>query len=503
MVTEARAALVVSRARQAAWPDGCDVETLMDVPPADGFAPDHRGADAPAYVIFTSGSTGSPKGVLVGRRSVAWLVEALEEAGLYQCGPRVVAWNASISFDASVQQWVRVCRGDTLVLLDEELRTEADRLAAHLRRHAVTDIDATPSHWELLHERLVAGTSGGTPLRLLLGGEAITPQLWRRLGDAARRGALEAFNVYGPAECTVDATMAVVRGDHPSIGTTLPGVGAAVLDDALRPVGEGVTGELYLSGDGLAYGYVNSPGLTAKRFVADPAGLPGARMYRTGDRVRRSADGRLEYLGRTDRQVKLQGQRVELGEVEAVLRGHPGVGSAAVAVRRTPGAGPQLVAFYTPAGPASAPSGEQLRDHAAAHLPAAMTPAVAVRLDRLPRTTSGKVDYRALADAVPGSAGPSGHDAGAAGDTATAPDSGLEVAVRGTWADVLGVEAVHPTDDFFALGGHSLQALRLATRVKRQLGVTVTTRTVYKHPRLRDYTREVAKLTEGAVPTQS
>ncbi|MFI2076643.1 amino acid adenylation domain-containing protein [Streptomyces triculaminicus] len=453
--------------------------------PTGAAAPPRGKADVldPAYVIHTSGSTGTPKGVEACRGGVAALIAGLEQRGVYAEGHRVVAWNASMSFDASVQQWVRVCRGDTLVVLDDADRTDPHRLAALLAEHRVTDLDLTPSHWAALAPHLLPSAAPERRLRLLIGGEPVPPRMWRELADASGEGRIEAFNLYGPTETTVDATACRVEGPGPHLGSPLPRVRAYVLDDALRPAPAGTAGELYLAGPGLANGYTGRPALTAERFVADPFAADGTRMYRTGDEVREGADGTLEFLGRTDRQVKVRGFRVELGEVEAALCSHPGVTGAVATVRR----GTDLLAHYVPADGA-APTTAELRAHTAAALPGYMVPAAFVALDALPRTVSGKVDVRALPDPEPQST-PERPGPG--------PGSEIEELIAGVWSEVLGRDDIHPDDDFFALGGHSLVALRVVSRLKKRIGVVMPTKDVYRHPRLRDLAGHAEALRAG------
>ncbi|HEY1617053.1 MAG TPA: non-ribosomal peptide synthetase [Streptosporangiaceae bacterium] len=448
-----------------------------------GPGPARAAAPSPqdlAYAIFTSGTTGRPKAVGVTHGGVAALLAALENFGAYAAAPRVVAWNASVSFDASVQQWARVCRGDTVIVVDDEDRTDPERMRALLAEHAVTDLDLTPSHWELLRAALLRPRTRGGVLRLFMGGEPVPERAWRELAGAARDGILEALNLYGPTECSVDATAAWVSGDSPHIGRALPGVRGYVLDGALREAADGAGGELYLAGAQLARGYLSRPGLTATRFVADPRGAPGSRMYRTGDLARRTAGGTLEFAGRGDRQVKLRGYRVELAEIESVLRAHPGVASAAVLVCGDEAAGDRLVACCVPSGTALPPA-EELLGHAARSLPDFMVPSGVVALRELPLTVHGKLDVAALGDAWR-TAGTSPGSSGAARPAMSAS----ERLVAGVWSEVLGREQVAAHDNFFALGGHSLLALRAVTRLKADLGVTIAVRDVYRHPRLSD-----------------
>nr|WP_237550492.1 non-ribosomal peptide synthetase [Streptomyces sp. SID8354] len=499
MVRDADVRVVVTAAATGEWPPG--VHGITVDPTA--AAPDRRptppvpvAAHAPAYVIYTSGSTGTPKGVQTTRGGVAALVAALEAAGMYAPEPRVVAWNASVSFDASVQQWARVCRGDTLVVLDEDERTEPARLTAALDAHGVQDLDLTPSHWHLLRDELLARAAEGRSLRLFMGGEPVPENTWRELAAERAAGRLDALNLYGPTECTVDTTAAWIDGDAPHIGPALPGVRAHVLDAGLRPVADGTEGELHLAGPQVALGYLNRPALTATRFVADPFAADGSRMYRTGDKVRRRPDGALEYLGRIDRQIKIRGYRVELGEIEAALTRHPGVAAAAVALHHSPASGEQLAAYFvTPADTADEPpTAEALREQLATVLPQFMLPTAYTRLDALPLTVNGKVDLAALpapeehATATPETAG----------DRGDAPEGEVETLIAAVWSEVLGRAHVRADDDFFAMGGHSLIALRVVARLKKQFGIAMSTREVYRHPRLRDLARHVETLRAAA-----
>ena len=429
-------------------------------------------ADDAAYVIYTSGSTGLPKGVQATRGGVASLVDGLERMVVYAAEPRVVAWNASASFDASVQQWARICRGDTIVVLEDAHRTEPAKLAAWLDECGVSDVDMTPTHWEMLREHLLPGRPDGRRLRLFIGGEPISVPVWRELAAAET---VEAFNLYGPTECTVDTTVAVVEGDHPTIGDALPGNRLLVLDAGLREVPDGEIGELYVAGPRVTHGYLGRSGLTGARFLPDPSGEPGARMYRTGDLVSRTAEGLLEFHGRADRQVKIRGHRVELGEIETVVRSSPAVTAAAVVVRDDLGG--QVVAYYVSSGAAGA---DELREHAAASLPEVMVPAAFVEVAALPLTPGGKLDTAAL-PAPPA-------------QTGTAPEGEFEQFIAQVWAEVLGRDEVNADDDFFALGGHSLVALRVVSKVKKTFGLKMSTKDVYRHPRLTDLARHVESL---------
>ncbi|MEU9737301.1 amino acid adenylation domain-containing protein [Streptomyces sp. NPDC048002] len=427
--------------------------------------------DATAYVVHTSGSSGRPKPVQVSHANVAQLVGALERAGCHSAAPGRVAWLAGVSFDASVQQWLRICRGDTLVLPDEATRQDPPRLAAFLRAARITDLDATPALWALLRPHLVRRAPGELPLRLHLGGEPVPRAMWDDLVTLAADGSVTALNLYGPAECTVDATAAPVMGPDPVIGGPLPGVRAHVLDRRLRPVPDGDSGELYLAGGQVALGYAGLPALTAERFVAEPGGPAGSRMYRTGDRVRRSATGALGYEGRTDDQFKLHGVRIEPGEIEAVLAGHPTVARAVVVPREDRPGDRRAVAYVTARADAGPPEPADLRAHCADRLPPALVPSAIVVLDAFTPAPGGKVDRAALPAPDYARAGRGG-----------TPEGERERRLCLLYADVLGVPRVGPHDDFFELGGHSLLAMRLIGRVRAALGAEAEVRDLFAAP---------------------
>ncbi|MEU6060723.1 non-ribosomal peptide synthetase [Streptomyces sp. NPDC047097] len=458
---------------------------------AAAYAPVPVAPGTLAYVLYTSGSTGRPKGVEIGRGAAAALLAELERTGIVagEDGTGVggrVGWNASPSFDASVQQWVRICRGDTLVMIDEETRADPALLARFVDEQGLTDLDLTPSHADPLLDLLGAPGSPGAgprPLTLLVGGEAISPALWRRIGERTADGTVRAVNLYGPTECTVDATAGWIDGTGtPHIGTPLPGLRARVLDGKLNPVPPGESGELYLAGPRVGRGYRNRPALTAERFTADSAAdaAPGDRMYRTGDLVRALPDGRLGYLGRADGQVKLRGHRIELPEIEAALAALPPVAEAVAVLREDVHGAPGIVAYYRPAPGAGDATPEGLRARLAAALPAYMVPAALVALDRFPVTVGGKLDRAALPAPGPAPAEPG---------TADGPAGGLthsEQLIAGVWAAVLNAPRIGPEDNFFKLGGHSLLAIKLVSRVRAELGVALPVKAVYAHPRLRD-----------------
>jgi amino acid adenylation domain-containing protein/FkbM family methyltransferase len=294
-----------------------------------------------AYVIYTSGSTGEPKGVMVEQRSALNLLAGLRQE-VYGSLTGPVGLNAPLSFDASVKQLLQLMLGKTLVLIPEELRLESEALLDHLAQQQVEVLDCTPAQLRLLFG--TASTTVTWPRLLLVGGEAIDVQLWQQL---ALLPETRSFNLYGPTEATVDTTTCPITGDEqPAIGRPLPNVNVYLLNAGGEPVALGQVGELYIGGAGLARGYLNDAALTAARFVPDRfSGIPGARLYRTGDLARYGLDARIEYVGRTDHQVKLRGYRIELGEIEAALMSHPGVREAAATLREDESGDQRLVGY--------------------------------------------------------------------------------------------------------------------------------------------------------------
>ncbi|MEU6311430.1 amino acid adenylation domain-containing protein [Streptomyces sp. NPDC047014] len=426
--------------------------------------------DGAAYVIYTSGSTGRPKGVVVRHGGLANLLafhraETVAAARQGHTDRRFrFVQTASLSFDTALEGLLWMVAGHELHLLDDDVRRDAEAIVRYAERNATDVIDVTPGQAERLVEEGLLDRC--PPALLMVGGEALGQSLWAALTAAPGTAVL---NMYGPTECTVDALHHRLSGERrPLIGRPLPNLRAHVLDQGLRPVPPGVPGELYLSGAGLARGYLGRPALTAERFVADPF-TPGARMYRTGDLARRRPDGTVEYLGRTDHQVKVRGFRIEPGEIEAVLAAHPDVLQAAVLPHHDGAAGTRLAAYVvtrTPLDPAA------LRAHAAATLPEHMVPAAFVPLDVLPLNVNGKLDRAAL---------PAPEFAAATGGRAAR--TAHEEILAGLFGEVLGATGpVSADDDFFALGGHSLLATRLLSRVRAVLGAELGIRDVFEAP---------------------
>ncbi|MEU9012545.1 amino acid adenylation domain-containing protein [Streptomyces sp. NPDC048479] len=487
MIEDSRAALVVGTEQVAGKiPEVAGVPTvLLDAPQAtaeldrpaesevDGLP---VSLDQAAYVIYTSGSTGRPKGVVVPHEGISSLVAtAVDRMGLER-DSRVLQF-ASIGFDVFVFELsMALCHGGRLVLISDEARVAGPALTDFLADQRITHMILPPS----LVSALPAGCELPEGSTILVGTETVPPDLFDRFGATANL-----ICAYGLTEATVNSTLWPARqaGGSPSrrpgggrptgrvpIGRPDPNTVCYVLDASLRPVPQGVVGELYVSGRGLARGYLGKSALTSERFVADPFGPPGSRMYRTGDRARWRTDGNIDFLGRVDNQVKIRGFRIELGEIEAALAGHPAVSQAAVVPDRV-GDIVRLVAYAVPeSGPQSGELDPQaLRTHVAGLLPEYMVPALVVPLDGpLPLTPNGKLDRKAL---------PAPDWSGMTGDARPATETQARLAEL--FGEILKLEDVGIHDNFFALGGHSMASMRLLGRISSEFGVELSIRDVF------------------------
>ncbi|MGA4029907.1 amino acid adenylation domain-containing protein, partial [Ralstonia nicotianae] len=440
-----------------------------------------------AYVIYTSGSTGRPKGVTVEHRQVVNLLESMRGLLAMREADRWLAVT-TLGFDiAGLELYLPLISGAVVIVLDREASRNAQSLSAALEGSGATVMQATPSTWRLLLE---SGWSGRPGLKALCGGEALPGELAGRL--RARVGRL--WNVYGPTETTiwssareVDATDAG-QGVVP-IGRPIANTQMYVLDGHQQPVPLGVTGEIYIGGAGVARGYLNRPELTAERFMENPFHGEGReRMYRTGDLGRWLPDGSLEYQGRADAQVKLRGFRIELGEIEARLSQCAGVSEAVVTVREDAPGEQRLVAYYVSG---EAIEAQALREQLQVSLPEYMVPAAYVRLEHLPLTPNGKLDRKGL---------PAPEGQAYASTAYEAPQGEVEQTLAGIWQTLLAVERVGRYDDFFALGGHSLQAVRLVAQVRTQLGAELGLTELFAQPSLSAVAQAIVRGQGSALP---
>ncbi|HYH81624.1 MAG TPA: amino acid adenylation domain-containing protein [Longimicrobium sp.] len=481
LVADSGAKLVVTRAEHAAVLPGAervvieDVPEVGEAPPAEGIAP-----TGTAWLLYTSGTTGKPKGVPVTHRGALRLVHGLDTSA----GPddRVLHF-APITFDASVLEiWVALLKGATLVIHPPDLPS-LEELGAFVRERGVTWAFLTTG----LFRQMVEHSAGDLRRvrELFTGGEALPPAVARAAWKALPRTRL--VNAYGPTECaTVATTFPVTSGqgiaDGVPIGKPLRNTTIRVLDRYGNPVPVGVPGEICIGGDGVAPGYWRRPGLTARSFVPDPAG-GGGTLYRTGDVGRFRADGNLEFVGRRDHQVKVRGYRIEPGEVEAALAAHPLVtGAAALLVGE--GEEKHLAAFAETL-PGRDVTTAELRAHLATLLPEHMLPARLETVERLPLTAHGKVDVAGLAR---GATSPRGGR-----DARVAPETALETFLAGIWKELLHLEHVGVTDSFFALGGHSLVATRLLSRIRATLQGSVGMKEFFDQPTIQGLAAALAK----------
>ncbi len=443
---------------------------------------DPRRLEHPAYVIYTSGSTGMPKGVVTPHRGLTNMqlnhrAQIFDPVVAAAGGRRLrIAHTVSFAFDMSWEELLWLVEGHEVHVADEELRRDAEGLVAYAARERIDVLNVTPTYaQELFEQGLLDGEQ--RPALVLLGGEAVTDSVWERLREAD--GVL-GYNLYGPTEYTINT---LGGGTHdsatPTVGRPILNTRAHVLDAALRPLPAGIAGELYIAGIGLARGYLERSGLTAERFVADPFGAPGERMYSTGDLVRRRDDGLLDFLGRTDDQVKIRGHRVEPGEVASALMTHADVAHAAVAA-----SGGRLVAYLVATGEDDGDADAlvaRLREDLASRLPAHMIPAAWVVVERIALTVNGKLDVAAMPAPAVVAAPPS-----------RPPRSREEAVLCELYAELLGLERAGVDDDFFALGGHSLIATRLVSQARTRLDAQLSIRDLFEAPVVADLAARAA-----------
>ncbi|WP_404977976.1 non-ribosomal peptide synthetase DhbF [Bacillus subtilis] len=420
--------------------------------------------DHPAYIIYTSGSTGRPKGVVVTQKSLNNFLLSMKEAFSLGEEDRLLAVT-TVAFDISaLELYLPLISGARIVIARKETIREPQALAQMIENFDINIMQATPTLW---HALVTSEPEKLRGLRVLVGGEALPSGLLQALQDLH----CSVTNLYGPTETTIWSAAAFLEEGLqgvPPIGKPIWNTQVYVLDNGLQPVPPGVVGELYIAGTGLARGYFHRPDLTAERFVADPYGPPGTRMYRTGDQARWRADGSLDYIGRADHQIKIRGFRIELGEIDAVLANHPHIEQAAVVVREDQ-PGDKRLAAYVVAD--TAIDTAELRRYMGASLPDYMVPAAFVEMDELPLTPNGKLDRKAL---------PAPDFSTSVSDRA--PRTPQEEILCDLFAEVLGLARVGIDDSFFELGGHSLLAARLMSRIREVMGAELGIAKLFDEP---------------------
>ena len=439
--------------------------------------------ESTAYVIYTSGSTGKPKGVLISHDALANHCYRMREHYGIRREDRVLQF-ASFSFDASLEQiFPTLMSGATVVLRDSDM-FDPVHFVRRMSEVRPTVINLPPAFWHQVAQAWAREPErcDGKGLRLvIIGGDVMhydSVTLWRR----SPGGQARLLNAYGPTETTITALMHEIAPpgqngslrDKIPVGRPLPGRTAYILDTHLNPLPVGVPGELYIGAAGLGRGYLGQPDLTAEKFLPDPFGkAPGARLYRTGDLVRFGPTGTVEFIGRSDHQVKVRGFRIELGEIESLLSEHPDLMDAVVLAKETPEGDKKLVAYIVPAKDPP-PSKDDLRRYLKEKLPGYMIPSVFVKLSSVPLTPGGKVNRLALPEPIDEQTGSQGSS-----DTTLTP---IQQEIANIWEEILGVRQIGPYDNFFDLGGHSLLATQIVSRVRDAFQVDVSLQNLFETP---------------------
>lgn len=441
--------------------DAAEITAQSDTSLAPNPGLDARPEDT-AYVIYTSGSTGQPKGVMVPHRAVVNFLNSMAHEPGLQSSDRLLTVT-TLSFDIAVLElFLPLSLGAQVVLASRDQAQDGMALQGLIASHNISVMQATPASWHML---LDAGWPGKTGFKALIGGESLSPALAEQLLTRCS----ELWNMYGPTETTVWSTCTRIVNTQEliTIGGPIANTQIHVLDEHTKPCPIGVAGEIFIGGDGVTQGYLNRPELTAERFVVDPfSSLLGARLYRTGDRGRWRPDGTIEHLGRLDFQVKVRGHRIELGEIESTLATHPEVNRSVVIVREERPGDARLVAYIV--AKHEMPAISALRDHLRASLPDYMVPQHFEPLAGIPLLPNGKVNRHALPEPKASAMAPAA--------SASLPQTEEEKVIAQVWQELLGVDQITASDNFFDLGGHSLLAMRAVTEINRRLHTQLTVR---------------------------
>jgi amino acid adenylation domain-containing protein len=478
IISDSRAPVVLTRSDIAAGLSledarviSLDGESAEIAKESESGLPAETTPDNLAYIIYTSGTTGRPKGVMINHRSLMNLAEALRESVYSAVGgrPLRVSMNGPAWFDTSVKQMAQLLYGHALYIIPERVRADGFALTRLLRDKKIDVLDCTPSHLDMMISAGLLSQGEQGPGVVLVGGEAINESLWATLANSERTAF---YNVYGPTECTVDASLCRIDKTHPvpTIGRPLGNVSAFVLDKNRQPVPIGVPGELHIGGAGVARGYVNDPQFSAQKFIPNPYARAGRQlMYRTGDLVRYLDDGNIEFLGRVDNQVKIRGFRIEPAEIEATIRRLTLCDEVAVVAREDVPGNKRLVAYIV-ASDDSVFMVDDPRSHFKSELPDYMIPSAFVRLDALPLTRNGKLDRDALPPPEDDRAQPE------------LPRNPVEEMLAEIWAEVMGLDRVGVSDNFFEIGGHSLLATLAISRVNAAFKINLPVRSLFDEP---------------------
>lgn len=444
----------------------------------------HHHPEQAAYVIYTSGSTGKPKGSLITHRNVINLHHALKTTLYAELDtPQIISVNSPLAFDSSVKQVIQILDGHTLCMVPGQIRTDNQALMDFLQQHSVQIINGTPSQMSLLLDTAIQQQRTLPGTHILFGGEAVSNTLWQRSQNTASH---RFYNLYGPTECTVNATCHLIDNstDAPVIGSPLPGVCTYVIDRQNRQMPIDVPGELCIGGRGVSRGYLANPAQTAAVFVPDPfSSLPGARMYRTGDKACWTAQDTIAFHGRLDFQVKLRGFRIELAEIETILNSHPDIVENVVVLREDRPGIQQLVAYFrTQRAQQVKISDEDQATYTSflqAHLPEYMVPSLFIAIDHMPLNRNGKVDRQALPNPQ--------IILEQQQASQVAPRTQTERELKTLWQQVMELDEIGITQNFFQLGGHSLLAVRLMNQVHGHFQIELSLRTLFDNPTIEQF----------------